>query len=715
MDRGYVVRRTGEAAFTVWAVVTITFVMIRLLPGDARALLGVMLLSGGGAGGAGVSHYLPDQAATTGPIWTQYIVYVTNVFQGDLGTSVFYQRPVATILAEAVPYTIFVITVALVLTFGIGITLGAILAYKEGSRLDVAVSTLATVLNSIPYYIAAVLMVYVLGYHLDAFPTTGKFPPGTTPGLSPPFVLGLLYHASLPIISIVVTGFGFRALSMRGNSLQALGENYVRVATLRGLSDRRIALQYVGRNAVLPMYTGLMIAIGTVIGGAVIIEEIFQYRGLGFYFFKGISARDYPLVMGAFIVISLTVVIGLYIADLTYGLIDPRASTGADTAGSRGSRASTRARLLGIAASVRRFSRTLAARLIGSREPPPSDRRRQVAPVAGQSVFQTTSNVERSRVERYERTVHEYLIAPVKIIWEDTRTRLGSAILLSFILAGTIGVWFVDAPHTNQAPIMLGAFVDPAHPLGSNVTGQDLLALVVHSTSNMVEMMLSGAVFATVVATVIGLVSGYSRGRLDEFLMLVSDVVLTIPGLPLVMVLAIIFEPRDPWLVGLLLAINAWGGTARQIRSQVLATGRESYVEASGIMSLSLPTILLKDILPNIAPFVIVRFVQLAREVIIASVALYFLGVLPFTNVNWGVMLNMAYKQGALYSLETAHMIVVPIVPIVLLIYGLILFAQGTDRIFNPQIRARHMALPQTEEAEGRDGPDLRDITPGDD
>jgi peptide/nickel transport system permease protein len=194
--------------------------------------------------------------------------------------------------------------------------------------------------------------------------------------------------------------------------------------------------------------------------------------------------------------------------------------------------------------------------------------------------------------------------------------------------------------------------------------------------------------------------------------MLVADIVLTIPGLPLVMVLAIIFEPTEPWAVGLLLTVNAWGGTARQIRSQVLATGRESYVEASGIMSLSLPTIMGKDILPNIAPFVFVRFVQQAREVIIASVALYFLGVLPFTNVNWGVMLNLAYKQGALYSFGTAHLIIVPIVPMVLLMYGLILFAQGTDRIFNPRVRARHAALADPNE-EREDAPAV--AAPGDD
>lgn len=703
MNRKYVAKRVGQAAFTVWAVVTITFGLSKMLPGDAEDLLRAQMVGSSGQTSLSTLKDAKDVEIPSGPVWQQYIDYWIALAQGNLGTSIFNEEPVIDILARAVPWTLFYISVALILTFGIGIAIGAIIAYKEGSRLDMTVSTISTLLNSVPYYVSAVIFVYILGYQMSLFPTSGKAPSGVSAGLHPDYVFGVLHHASLPILSIVVTAFGFRALAMRGNCIQILGEEYVRVADLRGLSDRRIALQYVGRNAVLPMYTTLMIAIGALLGGSVIIEVIFQFKGLGFFFFQSISARDFPLMMGSFLVISIAVALGLFIADLTYGFIDPRATTSDGANESSGSRASIRARLLGFVASLRRFKSNVRARLNGEdrgRSPAQVQRERR-EPDVDESLFQTTSEVTNTRRERLAYAYKDYIVAPARIIWQDVRARVGLAIIMGYVFMGAVGPHLVAFPRTNQLPQNLMLFQDMSHPLGSQVVGMSITSLIVHATDDMIVMMLSGAVFATVVATAIGIFAGYSRGTMDRVLMQISDVALTIPGLPLVMVLAVIFQPTNPALVGLLLAANAWGGTARQIRSQVLATGREPYVEASGIMSLSLPHIMTKDILPNIAPFVFVRFVQLARRIIISSVALYFLGVLPMQPVNWGVMLNRAYYNGGLYTLDRANWIMAPILAIVILIYGLILFAQGTDRIFNPRVRARHIEVESTEDESG--------------
>ncbi|MFB6075205.1 MAG: ABC transporter permease [Haloarculaceae archaeon] len=262
------------------------------------------------------------------PIWQQYVDYVTSIFQGHLGTSTWYGDPVSKIILGALPWTLFVMSLAIALTFALGIGLGAVMAYKEGSRFDYVFSTITIVFNSIPYYVLAVLFVFLLGFQWKLFPTGGRLGEDVKIGFSLTFLGDALYHAALPVLSFVLTRFGFQALAMRGNSINVLGENYLRVASIRGLRDRRIALQYVGRNAVLPLYTTLMISIGTMFGGAVILEQIFTYKGVGYYMFKAIDARDYPLMMGAFLVITVAIVAAILFADLTYGWIDPRVQGG---------------------------------------------------------------------------------------------------------------------------------------------------------------------------------------------------------------------------------------------------------------------------------------------------------------------------------------------------------------------------------------------------
>lgn len=694
MNKDYIITRIGRAVFTFWAVITISFGMIRLLPGDAEAVIRAMMArEGGGAAN-------PDQLTTaveSKPIYMEYIDYWINLVQGDLGTSLFFDKPVVNILVNAFPWTLFVVSVSLVLVFGIGITLGAFLAYTDNKRIDVGISTIATFLNSVPYYVLAFVLVYVAGYQSNWFPAGGRLPSGVEPGFTSEFLLGAVHHAILPIISIVVTAFGFRALAMRSNSLQVLGSDYLRAAKVRGLSRNRIALEYVGRNAVLPLYTELMIAIGALMGGSIIIETIFEYQGLGWYFYMAINSRDYPLMMGAFIVIGATVTLGLFIADLTYGFIDPRASTGNDDSRAKGSRSSIGTTLIALTYNYgNRIRRLFNLNSDGER---PFRNPKLNKNVEG-TIFQRTSEIERNRRARFKRGIQEYVIAPMHIILSDMRARVGGAILIGFVLMGTVGPIFVPQPNTNQGPRRVGLFVNMNHPLGTNNTGTDLLSQVIWATPDMLEMMMTGAVIATIIATVIGILAGYYRGSPDRFLMLLADVMLTIPGLPLLMVLAVIFSPTEPWAVGILLTANAWGGTARQIRSQVLPIGREAYVEASGIMSLSLPTIMIKDILPVVAPFVFVRFVLMARRVVLSSVALYFLGVLPFTVQNWGVMLNIAWQQGALLSFNVFHWILIPVVPIVLITYGLVLFGQGAERIFNPRIRSRHTEIEKSEPTE---------------
>ena len=290
------------------------------------------------------------------------------------------------------------------------------------------------------------------------------------------------------------------------------------------------------------------------------------------------------------------------------------------------------------------------------------------------------------------------VLTPVRVAWDDWRTQLGSLIVLFYLAMGAVawvsaaewGPTIVAQPQQGQGPRLTGAFQDMAYPLGTNNLGESILSAIVHATPPMLTMIAAGAVFSTALATLIGVVSGYKGGVVDRALTTFTDIAMTLPGLPLIILLAAILEPRNPAVIGVILSINAWAGLARSIRSQVLSLRDHSYVEASRIMGAPVSRILKDDIVPNVMPYVLINFVNSARGVIFGSVALYFLGILPSSNPNWGIMLNSAFNNGAIYSLKVLHWLLIPMFAIVLLSFGLVLFAQGTEKLFNPRIRARH-------------------------
>ena len=328
----WMVKRVFQAVITILAVISLSFALIRLMPGGPMDYLRSVLLGPDATGTVDrerlnrqIELYLnihPEE-----PLLQQYISYMTSILTGDFGESIWYNRPVAEILIDAMPWTVFVMGIALLVTFAINIALGALMAYHEGTRFDVSMTGLSILSTSIPFYVGAIIFLLLFAHTWDLFPPGGRVNARLDPW-SIEWIFSVFHHATLPILSSILIGLGSGALIMRGNSIKELGKDYLRVGRLRGLSERRLALRYVGRNAVLPMYTSLMIAIGNVFGGSVVLEEIFTYPGIGYYLFQAVEARDHMLMMGAFILITVAVVVCLVIADLTYGLIDPRAREG---------------------------------------------------------------------------------------------------------------------------------------------------------------------------------------------------------------------------------------------------------------------------------------------------------------------------------------------------------------------------------------------------
>lgn len=305
------------------------------------------------------------------------------------------------------------------------------------------------------------------------------------------------------------------------------------------------------------------------------------------------------------------------------------------------------------------------------------------------SPFEIDSDVSLSREEKLKSAFERHILTPGRIIVSDRRSLAGIFILLVYLLMGTVGVRLIEPPTTNEGPRLIAPFTSLVFPLGTDGLGQDMLAMIVYATPTMLLMLTSGAVFSTVVATIVGTVAGYKGGLVDDVLTLFTDVMLTIPGLPLIIVLAATLKPKNPILIGILLTINAWAGLARSLRSELLSLRDANYVEASRLMGTPTWKIILDDVLPNLMPFILINFMNAARTVIFASVGLYFLGVLPYSSLNWGVMLDMAVSNNALLTLKAIHWIIIPTFVIVMLSYGLILLSQGMDRLFNPRVRAK--------------------------
>ncbi|TYL36747.1 ABC transporter permease [Natronococcus pandeyae] len=320
-----------------------------------------------------------------------------------------------------------------------------------------------------------------------------------------------------------------------------------------------------------------------------------------------------------------------------------------------------------------------------------SSRTESVDVLESDKALETVADETLTRRDRWELAIERSVLAPARIVWSDLRARVGIAILSGFVAMAIVGTRVIDEPRTGEGDRLEPAFQSLAHPLGTDSVGRDVLGQIVHATPNMLLMILAGGVFTTVMATTVGTTSGYLGGRADRLIMSVTDIVMTIPGLPLVVILAAALSPQNPLVIGVILTINAWAGLARAIRSQVLTIRKNAYVEASKAMGISTPSVVRRDILPNIMPYVLINFVEAARNVIFASVGLYFIGVLPYDSVvNWGVMIDLAYQGGALQSMAATHWLLAPLLTITLLSFGLIMFAQGTDRMFNPRVRARH-------------------------
>ncbi len=273
------------------------------------------------------------------------------------------------------------------------------------------------------------------------------------------------------------------------------------------------------------------------------------------------------------------------------------------------------------------------------------------------------------------------------VLRRNPMSMIGLGILVFFVLMAFVGPLIVPF-SMQQNPTAIYQRPSMQHWLGTDYAGRDVLMQIVHGARPVFIVGFLASTISVGVAFLIGMVSGFTGGLVDRILMRITDVFLTIPGLPLIIVLAMYIEGSNPFAVALLLSVTSWGGLARAIRSQILSLRTREFVEAANTLGLRRSYIMLQELFPHIAPYVVMNFLTSFTGAIYAQTGLFFLGVLPFSSVNWGVMLNFAVNQGgALYSPDSAFYLLSPMVSIVLLQVGSILFVRVLDELFNPRLR----------------------------
>ena len=330
----YIFRVVIQGILTLWAVTTFTFVLIRQMPGNPiqikiDQLMDQRQLSYDDAlkSAAGLYDFDPDE-----PVFQQYLKYIGKLARGDLGKSILSAgTPVIDQIRRYLPWTLFSVGSGLLISFTLGVLLGMVMAYWRGGILDNTVTVIASIMYGVPDFVIALLLLLVAGVQLELFmvgDVLGGISQDVEAGFNVPYITSLIQHAALPVLTYVWTTVGGWILTMKSSTISTLGEDYITVAKARGLPERRIVLAYVGRNAMLPLITRLAISIGFVVGGSVIIEFIFQYPGLGRLLYTAINGRDYTTMQGVFLVISAAVVVSNILADLLFGVLDPRVRVG---------------------------------------------------------------------------------------------------------------------------------------------------------------------------------------------------------------------------------------------------------------------------------------------------------------------------------------------------------------------------------------------------
>ena len=325
----YLIPRIGQYIMVIFLGVTLTFLIPRFSPNDpVENQVNRMMSSGSQVSPDDVialRQALTEMYGLEGSDLQQYFAFWGRLLRGDLGPSLStFPTPVSKLLAQAMPWTFSLLLFSVLVSWIIGNILGAFASYYHNNGLIRVVDVLSQAVRPIPYYIMALLLLAGFGYFIPIFPFSGAYPPGTRVEFSPAFVMTVIYHSILPALSLIIIGVGGWFLGMKSLTSNIISEDYVVYAENAGLRENTILFQYVTRNALLPQITGLALQLGLIFSGALIMEVVFGYPGMGLLTLQAVLANDYTLIMGIALLSIVGVATSVLILDLIYPFFDPR-------------------------------------------------------------------------------------------------------------------------------------------------------------------------------------------------------------------------------------------------------------------------------------------------------------------------------------------------------------------------------------------------------
>lgn len=275
-----------------------------------------------------------------------------------------------------------------------------------------------------------------------------------------------------------------------------------------------------------------------------------------------------------------------------------------------------------------------------------------------------------------------------RILLEDSSAMIGAVIITVFCLVAVVGPFFVQVGNVNNPD---NAYEAPSlqHLLGTDAFGHSVLSDLIVGTRPIMEVGVVAAIMTVGVGVIVGLASGYLSGWADAVIMRIVDVFITIPGLPLILVIATLIHSSNPFVLAGILSIQSWAGLARAVRSMALSLRTSDFIEVARGQSLPLRHMIGRQLLPNVGPYVAIHFLTAVTGAIYAEVGLFLLGVAPINGTNWGIMMSIANSQGALYSMRSVFYVATPMAAIVILQFGFVLFSRAMDKLLNPRMRIR--------------------------